>query len=262
MRNEKTNLRMERMDQSNFSRTKWRAALWFGGFALFVTWCAPSSFAVQSPDKLSVSPDWRHWTKAECTVILNKSGWAGELGYAYGNELVQLRSALPIREALLRQLQLKKHYDKMSPEKKLVFDQKNPSDMTENENNPIVLYAENDAVNEDYFDFDYGPSTRHTNPAQPTQVALQLADGSLIMPIKTEALQDDTDKNRFVYSFPRITNGMPVLTANSSKLRFVFGKRMEGGRRIRALQDPKKFKANGGCSFPINELMYKGKLEY
>jgi hypothetical protein len=228
--------------------------------------------AIQLPTGLLpeaiVTRDWKQWTAVDCDVILNYSSW----GLSWTTEVEQLRSALPIREALLRQLQLKKHYDTMNSAEKLEFDKKNPPDLIETENDPILLYVEHDATyngGEDVY------------PAQ--QAALRLADGTLVMPIKTEALQDDQDANKIVYSFPRVINGKPVLAPGDQKLNFVFGKPMARAGRNRPLQDPQKFKIHAykfgsvpgtkqkmlrsdglmtGRSFPIAGLMYNGKLEY
>jgi len=243
-----------------FRSPKWSAAMLVATIAaLFV--CGPSlSYADQSTPKLLVSSDWTQWTKEECDAMWIHSPW--------GMPGSELRSALPVREAILRETQLAKHYDTMTPQKKLAFDKKNPSDMTENENDPIVLYVQHDSENTDVYDFDTGWGTLHYNPAPATEVALQLADGTLVMPIKTEAIQNDTDRNRTMYSFPRVVNGKPVLTLNDQSLNFVIGQALTGGGRIRPLQDPKKFSIASawvgpdGISFRTADLVYNGKLEF
>ena len=137
---------------------------------------------------VAIGREWKHWTASDCDVISNYSNWAtpsGMQGTVSGGLLIELRSALPIREAFLRQLQIKKHYDQLNPEQKLAFDKKNPPEIIENENDPILLYVERDRFSQS------GDS--------PQEVALQLGDGTLAMPINTEALQDDGDGSRLVY---------------------------------------------------------------
>ena len=138
------------------------------------------------------------------------------------------------------------------------------------ESDSILLYVEHDGVG------DIAP-----DPAQ--QTALKLANGTLVMPTKTESMQYDGDKDRILYSFPRVVNGESVLTANDQKLNFVFGKPLVRAGHILPRQDPQKFKIHeyklvpgstkgqkvllndgllNGISFAAAELMYNGKLEY
>lgn len=255
--------------------------------AALLSCCVRFLDADQSPAKLPIGLDWTHWTKEECNAMRTKSPWGstsrfwskhkgteyvwGQLPVASRN--AELCSALPVREAVLREDQLKKHYDTMSAQQKLAVDKKNPPDITEHENDPILLYIENDGESGEGYvgDSPYHPSgveMTHCGPHPATQVALKLADGSLVMPIKTEALQNDRDNNRTMYSFPRVINGKPVLSVSDQYLTFVLGEVLNGGRRIRPLQDPKKFRVASDwmdpyeISFRVTGLIYNGKLEY
>jgi hypothetical protein len=249
--------------------------------------CVPFSYAGQSPAKLPVSLDWTHWIKEECDAMWTQSAWASRGQFwskplsanavwsevPFAPKSAELRSALPVREAILRDEQLENHYDAMNPEQKLAFDKKYPPDLTEHEDDPILLYIENDGANEESYTrasniHPSGWAMGHHTPHPATQVALKLSDGTLVMPIKTEALQDDVDKNRIMYSFPRVINGKPVLSMNDQYLTFVFGQALNGGGRIRPLQVPKKFRIGSNwmdpyeISFRVRDLIYNGKLEY
>lgn len=198
--------------------------------------------------------DWKRWTATDCDVILTYSKWVMSWPYLK----VQLRSALPIRQALLRQLQIEKHYDTMNPEQGLAFDQKNPSEMLESENDPILLYIEHDVA--------YSGREGHESVSSPQQAAFELTDGTLVMPVKTEAL-GWVDNIKILYSFPRVINGKPALAGDDQNLKFVFGKPLAAGGRILPLQDPKKFRIakypnDVRLSFRAADLMYNGKLEY
>jgi hypothetical protein len=169
----------------------------------------------------------------------------------------------------------------MDPRQKLAFDEKNPPEITEGETDPVLLYVESDG--HWYCAFAGEPSAfrsctdrngisrnaTYGSPSRAREVALQLADGTLVMPIKTEAVQDDTEKKRFVYSFPRLIDGKPALAANDTGRTFIFGRILEGGGRVRPLQNAKKFRVadtSGAIpkriSFPTAGLMYNGKLAY
>lgn len=249
------------------------AAVLVATLATLFIFCPSFSYARQAPSNMPASLDWTQWTTQQCDAVLSESNWVQTGTINWGQLLVQLRSALPVREALRRSLRLKMNYQKMNPTQKQKFDQKYPSDMAEKPDDPIRLYVEHDGKNEDVYEGQTnenpsGWTNGHYNPAPAQEAALQLPDGTLIMPIKTIALQDDTDKNRLVYWFPRIINGKPVISSNDAQLNFVFGKQLEGGRRIRPLQNAKKFHATMPwigpyqVSFQLAGLTYNGKLEY
>ena len=97
---------------------------------LFVVAASLISVAAQQglPDK-----PFNQWTKAEAKEILNDSPWAKtQVALAvYGLGVptdfkftLRLRSALPIREALVRLKQIEAHYDQMGEEARMSFDGK------------------------------------------------------------------------------------------------------------------------------------------
>jgi hypothetical protein len=65
--------------------------------------------------------DYRHWSAQECEKMLTDSPWAK--GYYYGYT-AQLFSALPIRQAIVRQRQIAENYESLSPEKRQEFDKR------------------------------------------------------------------------------------------------------------------------------------------
>jgi len=98
-----------------------------------------------------VKKDWKQWTPQECKKLLEDSPWARRvlvenetdvshvpsatqgasidkssaglnIGAGEINYVVQIRSAAPIRQALIRQQQAAKGYDKMSDADKKAFD--------------------------------------------------------------------------------------------------------------------------------------------
>ncbi|HSW40753.1 MAG TPA: hypothetical protein VLL97_14820 [Acidobacteriota bacterium] len=78
--------------------------------------------------------DYREWTQRECDRLLQDSPWAkrlhlvstmgGETGaeQGYVTYEIQIRSALPVRQAMVRRMMIANNYDKMSPEQKQKFD--------------------------------------------------------------------------------------------------------------------------------------------
>ena len=101
---------------------------------------AAAAFAPVSP--AGAQGGWRgkpflEWTKADAEDLLIESPWAQTVARS-GSAIrgtgvsapdpaltVRLRSALPIRQAMLRLRQLREKYDQMSDKKKAEFDEKN-----------------------------------------------------------------------------------------------------------------------------------------
>lgn len=99
--------------------------------------------------------DWTQWTSADCLYVLNGSPWviqtyedipdAGPLRH-YRMSIVQLRSALPLRQALLRQMQLQKHYDEMNGREKQKFDELHTADLPGAERGNVIVVIRNGSV--------------------------------------------------------------------------------------------------------------------
>lgn len=93
--------------------------------------------AAQAQTESWQNKPYSQWTKDEARKVLNESPWAlrversipigtGSAGNIQSKAYtLRLRSALPIRQALLRLRQLDEKYDKMDEKKKAEFDEKN-----------------------------------------------------------------------------------------------------------------------------------------
>ena len=89
--------------------------------ALAVFCTLPSTFGQKVWEKKPYS----EWSMAEVVRVLDDSPWAQtqiERGEADFSVTVRLRSALPIRQALIRQRQLHLNYEKFPPAEKARFD--------------------------------------------------------------------------------------------------------------------------------------------
>ena len=99
------------------------------GLALVMLPGLARSVAPQDPQ----TKPFRTWTKAEANKILNDSPWARtqEARSGYGLSVpidfkftLRLRSAVPVREAMVRLKEIEAHYDQMSENDKTAFDSK------------------------------------------------------------------------------------------------------------------------------------------
>lgn len=103
--------------------------------ALAASLSAAAAVAARAQKDAWQGKPYQQWTKEEAQRVLTDSPWArsvAETGQMVGGVMsgdkfytVRLRSALPVRHALLRLRQLSDKYDSMSAEKKAQFDEKN-----------------------------------------------------------------------------------------------------------------------------------------
>lgn len=107
-----------------------RRAAWAA--ALVLWWCL--SAAAQEKGVWATKP-WQEWTKKDVEQVLNDSPWVKSqkvlvpVGRANAPNdftfILRLRSALPMRQAIVRQRQLDAKYDKMSERDRAAFDARN-----------------------------------------------------------------------------------------------------------------------------------------
>lgn len=236
-----------------------------------------------------VEKDWMQWTVWDCQNTLNYSPWVyvnrglgretGPTIYAqdafefYPKTTIEFTSALPFRLATLRKLQLDHHYDGMNAQKKQSFDLQHANDMAETDSRPVQIY-----FGSTYF----APlATRPGHPPgvggapPPTQLALRLSDGTLVMPTEIDLFsgttQDPSPGWALMYTFPRNVNGRALYSPEEKKISIVLGDTLQfkfDKKHIRmGAQDPKNFhlltiKGVDSIDFLIADMIYKGKLEY
>jgi hypothetical protein len=267
----------------DYSRTFRRRNLRLGVAPLAVLVAA--LFTISSSADLKHKPwiekDWTKWTEWDCDNILHYSPWAwfdegggrenGPIDYDPGFQFAirkwaRIVSALPIRQAELRQLQLQKHYDRMGTQKKQAFDQEHAADLTDGDNGQIRLFVGLSIHGElpQVGSPAYGMGVAGALP--PRHAALKLSNGNLVMPTEIKILGSvgDLTGSATEYVFPRIVNGKSLFTADDRMIMFVFGEKLPATKGVRP-QTPEEFHFDprgGNYAFPISSLMYKGKLEY
>jgi hypothetical protein len=219
-----------------------------------------------------LTKDWTKWTSDDCAYVLNGSPWSlqmysssvsdrpGEFNASY--TLVQLRTALPVRQALLRALQIEKHYDRMDDQKKRAFDQQNSATFDESAaSNVVVLIDEVNVYN----------GSRAIIPGQSpaTQIALRISGGALVAPVQTKKvnyppteIQFDAVHFQFEYVFPRTVGGKPLYSTDDLSLGIYLGAPLIVDKKTGTVEQQDFRESTGGYFFKIPDLIYKGKLEY
>jgi hypothetical protein len=104
--------------------------------------------------------NWQKWSKDGCQKLLTESPWAHTWSGVYAANLgphdrlpglvqpgdkndifytIQLRSSLPIREALIREQQLSQNYNKMNADKRKAFDAWTVQKLDQKPEDPILV---------------------------------------------------------------------------------------------------------------------------
>ncbi len=204
--------------------------------------------------------DYTKWTQRECKKMLEDSPWAktytiGSYGaYEYR---IQLRSALPIRQAIVRQMQIASKYDDLSEEQRQQFDKSAEQFLSTSFPDMVVMQIKG------------GPDPEKLHVATSTSIELirywqtqttELLKNSVFLIrdngdkvplLKYNVAQgDDCD---FQFIFPRQFEGAPVLSPEDKSLMLEF---------YYPTSPSYVSTSRGFVEFKTKKMLFDGKLEY
>ena len=194
------------------------------------------------------SKEWRLWSRTQTYEMLGELGtgspWvslAGDVTNGNGfsistNTLIQVRSALPIRFALVRQKQFKAKYDKLSAPEKLAFDEQVQSDLNQDMGDRVIFRIRTSQHGQGK----YAPAL---GARPPDPVYLILSDGTRINALSVEAVQGSVT-SEFDAVFPRSVNGQSIFKVTDKRVTF----------ECRTCDSP--------LEFSPPRMIFRGKLEY
>ncbi|MGE0128262.1 MAG: hypothetical protein AB7U82_09295 [Blastocatellales bacterium] len=192
--------------------------------------------------------DYKQWTEKECRNLLNDSPWArdytlkqvfietlqssslpggqpstGERERAPSTRmgyLVQFRSALPIRQAMVRRQMIAEKYDQMEPDKKQEFDERAGKFLSADFSETIMVHVSYNASVQS-FDRDLARYWHsQTTETVKNTTFLLASNGQRIQPTRYTAL---TGAGReFQLVFPRQINGQPVVGPKDKSIKIEF----------------------------------------
>ncbi len=225
---------------------------------------------------------YTQWNKEQCKKVLENSPWASHTGArdvqnlafsggSTGGEeserridyYAQLRSALPVRQAVIRRAMIENKYDKMSAEQKKAFDDSAASFLDRQYPDVIVIAVEY-STNLEMYDRELARYFQSVAPtAIPVNIYLTARNGIRIQPIKYEA-QGGAGRS-FQIMFPRHVNGEPILgPGDTLRLEFpapIFPDAPAGapsvGSGSRGLVERRAF-----FEFKADKMKYKGQLVF
>ncbi|MCL5287694.1 MAG: hypothetical protein M1453_06840 [Acidobacteria bacterium] len=214
--------------------------------------------------------EWQKWSKEECRKMLEDSPWAQKWYRTHVAEdrfgqptqgdtreteqqifyIIQLRSALPIRQAFIRDAQIRNKYDKMSAEQQKEFDASAGPFLARTYDDVIVvhvLYGSN--IQKDERELMRFWQTFYPEGTVPMEAYLT-AGGKRVPAIKYVTAKGGSLE--FELIFPRVVDGVPIIDPNLKMISVEFQHPnigLEGGARV--YQD-----------FKLEKMAVKGTVLY
>lgn len=174
--------------------------------------------------------DYQHWSKDECQKLLAESPWAREFKIEkttvellqetspadrsrveepWVRYRIQFRSALPVRQAVVRLTAIDAKYDGFSEEQKLNFDNKAEKYISTTFPDTILVHVSYDS-NVTSFEGDLARYWQNQTPAQMQSTTfLMNSRGAKLGPVRY--VSGGGTRPEFDLYFPRQINGQPVL---------------------------------------------------
>ena len=216
---------------------------------IIIVFFATASFA-QGP---WAKKDWKKWSKDDCKKVLENSPWAQQWTYedakmanfssrpegttaggvgsgstqGVGSEselqvayTIQLRSALPVREAVVRQLMLANRFDNMNQEQQESFLKQTEPYLNRKYDDVIVVHV---TYSSNVVEYNRGLMTfweNYPGGTVPQDAFLNTPRGEKV-PV-AQLIAPKGGAQEFEFIFPRVFNGKPVLEPGDKKMSVEF----------------------------------------
>jgi len=191
------------------------------------------------------------WTQKECQKLLTDSPWARDLtltgsniSSGYNNPeatdsqapnikyMIQLRSAAPLRQAIVRQNQIENKYDSFTDEQKQSFDKNMESVLNGQSQDYIVVYISFDTNNTDFL--------RELNRHWEMQTTELLKNTVFLSASKSKGdripiaqyIPGASGSQEFQFIFPRYINGSEIIKSSDKGLILEFNYPLEDRWRL------------------------------
>ncbi len=216
--------------------------------------------------------DYQQWSERECKKLLEDSPWAKSytLSQVFITPLqdnesdtlarerqenlrftyrVQFRSALPVRQAMVRQMQIAQKYDQMSPEQKQQFDQRAAEFLSARFPDTVVVHLS--------FSTNVQQDDREVARYWQAQTTETLKNSTYLIGPKGEKVELQrytvTEAGRaFQFTFPRQYQGHPLVGPQDKTLKLEFKHpRVRTQGEVRVL-----------IEFRVDKMLMQGEVMY
>jgi hypothetical protein len=196
-------------------------------------------------DDFWTTKKWQDWKKEECNKMLRDSPWTKKWSQSISNNgaklpsrsgaaqagaagdsvnqidyYVQIRSALPVREAIVRQLMFEEKYDDMSADRKKSFDAQ-ADGILNREYSDVILFHFVYETSAPTFSRELSEYWQNIPPdSAPPEVYMINERGDVIRPIRINA--PHAAAYEFEMTFPRMIKNEPVIHESDKTLHLQF----------------------------------------
>jgi hypothetical protein len=217
------------------------------------------------------------WSQRECSKLLENSPWAqafslidpgiqrstktSDDGQQFQIKYqIQFRSALPVRQALVRQMQIAQKYDSLKPEQQQQFDQ-SAKDFLSSIPNAVLLYVtyETNSQTKNMELFNYWKA--QTTELLKNTVFLRNSKGDQV-PL-AQFILSQGGEHSFQFIFPRQINGKPFIGPEDKSLTLEFSYPVvvkPGGSESNP--NDKIGDGRGFMEFKPKKMLFQGNLTY
>lgn len=200
---------------------------------------AATAVTVGARDRWSSKP-WQKWSVEDCKNMLQNSPWAhtwststeefptmGQSSEGTAREqeptvyyYVQLRSALPVREAVARELEIVNKYDKMDAAKQKIINTSVSSYLSRNYDDSVVIHMEYGS-NVEIYQRDLMRAWQSIPRGTiPLNTYLITNNGQKVTPERMEVASGAETAVEFI--FPRLVNRKPLISQLDKSFAFQF----------------------------------------
>ena len=231
-------------------------------------------FAFPARAQVWETKDWKTWTSEDCEKVLTDSPWAQRFVAESRTDtpgsvlttvrptqmptrelqvqqriiyVVQLRSARPIREAMVRQLQIASNYDRLQPAQKQAFDKQANEYLNQDFGSYVVVHV-NFTSNTDAVTKQLVQQWGSTLPPKVKDATLLLSTSGDHVKFENYA-PPEKGTQEFELYFPKSWEGKSVAA--------------EAGKKIQVQLPGVAFRQERiEIDFDLKKMQYRGNLEY
>jgi len=209
-----------------------------------------------------VKKEYKNWSSNDCEKILTNSPWAknqsiyaagldnvGEGGQAYTKFIIQLHSALPMRQASVRQQQLAVKYDNLPPEEKQKLDQQAASYLNADYSQKVYVKI--------YYETNVSAAIMDMERSWRTKTIANFQNSAYLTSSKGVRVAADgysasAKESYIIFTFPRVRDGQPLLSMEDKNLILQFEY-----TPIQSMGD-----GRAQFEFKVKDMIYNGVIEY
>jgi hypothetical protein len=250
--------------RNGFSATRW-GFVW----ALIATTLLLTAVSGLAKNEFWDKKAYDEWSQKESQKLLTDSPWAklyeltgsAAIGYISGRDAtdsqppyikyqIQIRTAPPIRQAMIRMMQIAQNYDKMTDEQKRDFDKQSMGFLSADSSEMILVHLS--------YSTNMPQNYRDLNRHWQSQTTELLKNSVYLSGNKSEKvpiaqyIPGQEGQSEFQFVFPRKVDGKDILGSGDKSLRLEFAYPVVGG-----IGDGRGF-----LEFKLDKMMFNGNIVY